>query len=311
MRVLELPFNLRTAYRLLSDKTQLQEAITLLAQRPDAFDHLALVKHFEVFYLNLKSEGQSEGEIATIANFLAPYQHPAVADVFCSDQPDTLKMEEVDLGKKICLSMSEEYARERKYIFTILKLLFYQHGLRRLDLKARDERAFWGKNLLVLVGEEFQDVVTASDGGMSDYTVSAKIREANVSLLVLTQSQTSLLPPHKNKDQAHVLTLNLRNRMIYRAADEECAKRSADFIGKRKVQKRSRSTGHKGVQYTYQEIEEHKVKTWQLRKLPSFTPILLHAGKPGRYKRTALRPLTGREVTPLRDAQRQRTNQHV
>jgi hypothetical protein len=80
MRVLELPFNLRTTYRLLSDKTQLQEAITLLAQRPDAFNHLALVKHFEVFYLNLKREGQSEGEIATIANFLAPYQHPGPDD---------------------------------------------------------------------------------------------------------------------------------------------------------------------------------------------------------------------------------------
>jgi type IV secretory pathway TraG/TraD family ATPase VirD4 len=137
---------------------------------------------------------------------------------------------------------------------------------------------------------------------MSDYTVSAKIREANVALLVLTQSQTSLLPPHKNKDQAHVLMLNLRNRMIFRAADEECAKRSADFIGKKRVQKRSRSIGNKGVQYSYQEAEEHKVKTWQLRQLPSFSPILIHVGKPGRFKRSVLQPLTGREVHPFHNS---------
>lgn len=138
--------------------------------------------------MNLKSEGQTEGELGTIGNFLAPYQHPAVAEVFCSDHPDTITIDQVDRGRKICLSISEEYAHERKYLFSVLKLLFYRHGLRRLDLKARDPDAFWRKNLLLLVGEEFQDVVTSSVGGMSDYTVSGKVREANVALIVLTQS---------------------------------------------------------------------------------------------------------------------------
>lgn len=97
--------------------------------------------------------------------------------------------------------MSEEYAHERKYVFSVLKLLFYQHGLRRLDLKARDPHEFWKKNLLVLVGDEFQDVVTSSVGGMSDYTASGKIREANVALIALTQSYLSLLPPHATRQR--------------------------------------------------------------------------------------------------------------
>ena len=134
-----------------------------------------------------------EGELGTIGNFLAPYQQPAIAEVFCSEEPDTISIDQVDQGRKICLSISEEYAHERKYVFSILKLLFYQHGLRRL---ACDPLAFWKKNLLVLVGEEFQDVVTSSVGGMSDYSVSGKIREAKVALIVLTQSYVSLLPPH-------------------------------------------------------------------------------------------------------------------
>ena len=219
MRALELPFNLRTAYNLLVNKDHLKNTLDTVPDHPRAKHLLPLVQHFETFYLNLKSEGQSEGELGTIGNFLAPYQHPAVAEVFCSDQPDTITIDQVDQGKKICLSISEEYAHERKYVFSIVKLLFYQHGLRRLDLKARDPLAFWKKNLLVLVGEEFQDVVTSSVGGMSDYTVSGKIREANVALIVLTQSYLSLLPPHANKDQANVLVLNLRNRMIFRSAD--------------------------------------------------------------------------------------------
>ncbi len=296
MRGLQLPFNLRTAYHLLSNKDELKNTLDTVTEHPRAKELLPLVQHFETFYLNLRSEGQSEGEVATIANFLAPYQHPAVAEVFCSERPDTVTIHQVDEAKKICLSMSEEYARERKYIFTILKLLFYQHGLRRLDLKARDPLAFWKKNLLVLVGEEFQDVVTSSDGGMSDYTVSGKIREANVALIILTQSHESLLPPHTNKDQANVLVLNLRNRMIFRAADEQCAKKSADFIGKKRVNKRSRSVGSKGVTYSYQDTEEHKIKAWQLRKMPIFHTVLVHAGRPGQFKKVSLKPLSGHEL---------------
>jgi Type IV secretory system Conjugative DNA transfer len=296
MRTLDLPFNLRTAYNLLVNKDHLKNTLDTVPDHPRARELLPLVQHFETFYLNLKSEGQSEGELGTIGNFLAPYQHPAVAEVFCSDQHDTITIDQVDQGKKICLSISEEYAHERKYLFSVLKLLFYQHSLRRLDLKARDPQAFWRKNLLVLVGEEFQDVVTSSVGGMSDYAVSGKIREANVALIVLTQSYLSLLPPHANKDQANVLVLNLRNRMIFRAADAECAKQSADFIGKKVTNKRSRSVGSRGVTYSYQETEEYKVKPHQLREMPVYRAVLVHAGRPGQFKRVSLKMLTGNEI---------------
>jgi hypothetical protein len=148
----------------------------------------------------------------------------------------------------------------------------------------------------VLVGEEFQDVVTSSIGGMSDYTVSGKIREANVALIVLTQSYVSLLPPHANKDQTNVLVLNLRNRMIFRAADEECAKQSPAFIGKRIVNKCSRSVGSRGVTYSYQETEDYKCHPYQLREMPLYRAVLVHAGRPGRFRKVSLKMLTGNEI---------------
>ena len=114
MRALELPFNLRTAYNLLANKDHLKNTLDTVPEHPRAKELLPLVQHFETFYLNLKSEGQSEGELGTIGNFLAPYQHPAVAEVFCSDEPDTVTIDQVDQGKKICLSMSEEYAENIK-----------------------------------------------------------------------------------------------------------------------------------------------------------------------------------------------------
>ena len=73
---------------------------------------------------------------------------------------------------------------------------------------------------------------------MSDYNSVDVIREAQGTVVAAAQSSTSFVPP-LGKDKAKVLTLNLRNRMIFKAADEEGAVESADFLGKKKVIKRS------------------------------------------------------------------------
>jgi hypothetical protein len=65
MRALELPFNLRTAYNLLANKDHLKNNLDIVPEHPRAKELLPLVQHFETFYLNLKSEGQSEGELGT------------------------------------------------------------------------------------------------------------------------------------------------------------------------------------------------------------------------------------------------------
>jgi hypothetical protein len=62
MRALDLPFNLRTAYNLLANKDHLKNTLDTVPEHPRAKELLPLVQHFETFYLNLKSEGQSEGE---------------------------------------------------------------------------------------------------------------------------------------------------------------------------------------------------------------------------------------------------------
>ena len=66
------------------------------------------------------------------------------------------------------------------------------------------------------------------------------------------------MPPLGN-DKAKVLTLNLRNRMIFRSADEADAVQAADFIGKMRIVKRSwgYSAGKRNVNYN--ETEEHKI----------------------------------------------------
>jgi len=93
---------------------------------------------------------------------------------------------------------------------------FYTHVLRGFD-RRKDERT--DDNLLILWADEAQRFVTASDEGMSDYNCIDFMREAKATLVAAAQSSTSFIPP-LGEERAQVLTLNLRNRMIFKAADE-------------------------------------------------------------------------------------------
>ncbi|MDQ3624879.1 MAG: type IV secretion system DNA-binding domain-containing protein, partial [Verrucomicrobiota bacterium] len=98
----------------------------------------------------------------------------------------------------------------------------------------------------------------------SDYNCIDVIREAQATVVAAAQSSTSFVPP-LGRDKARVFTLNLRNRLIFKAADEEGALESADFIGKAKVIKKSWGyTGGK-MSRNYSEQEEHRMKPHALR----------------------------------------------
>ena len=114
------------------------------------------------------------------------------------------------------------------------------------------------------------------------------IREAGATIVAAAQSTTSLVPPLGN-DKSKVLTLNLRNRIIFRSADEADAVQSADFLGKKQVIKRSwgSSAGRRSVNYS--ETVEHKIKPHKLRNLRDHECVLVYCEKG--FQRVTLPPL--------------------
>jgi len=181
--------------------------------------------------------------------------------------------------------MPQKFQTERRYVNTFLKLLFYTHALRRFD-QPREQRA--QNNLLILWADEAQRFMTASEDGISDYNVVDVLREAGATIIAAAQSTTSLVPP-LGHDKSKVLTLNLRNRMIFRSADEADAIQSADFLGKKTVVKRSwgNSAGKRSVNYS--ETEEHKIKPHKLRNLRDHECVLVHCEHG--FRRVTLPPL--------------------
>ena len=209
----------------LLDETAMNMALQELATDYPTGRGKFLVQHFTERYRKQPPE-QMGGVKETISNYLQFFLTPDVAQIF-SASGNTFDFADIDRGKIVCVAMPQKYQVERRYINTFLKMLFYTHALRRFD-RLKEERA--KDNLIILWADEAQRFVTASDEGMSDYNCIDVMREARATLVAAGQSSTSFIPP-LGEEKAQVLTLNLRNRIIFKAADEAGALESANFLG--------------------------------------------------------------------------------
>jgi hypothetical protein len=278
------PVTLSGALELLSNKPKLEEELEFLVkldlQTPR---RRVLNDHFKHRFLEQPPE-QIGGVRETIGNYLQYFLTPEVAEIFCV-RNSTFDFSAIDEGKIILVTMPQKFQTERRYVNTFLKLLFYNHALHRFD---QDKAQRSKNNLLILWADEAQRFMTASEDGTSDYNCVDVIREAGATIVAAAQSTTSLIPPLGN-DKSRVLTLNLRNRMIFRSADEADAVQAADFLGKKQVMKRSwgSSAGKRNVNYS--ETEEHKIKSYKLRKLRDHECVLVHCEKG--FRQVTLPPL--------------------
>jgi type IV secretory pathway TraG/TraD family ATPase VirD4 len=283
LREIGADVTLDNAYHLLLDQSDLDEAMTDLASGHQTTRRRELAEHFANRFLSQPPE-QIGGVKETIANYLQPFITPEIAQVFCAPG-NSFDFADLDRGKIVCVAMPQKFQMERRYINTFLKMLFYTHALRRFD-KPADERQ--RDNLLILWADEAQRFVSASEDGMSDYNCIDVIREARATVVAAAQSSTSFIPP-LGREKARVFTLNLRNRLIFKAADEEGALESADFLGKKRVIKRSWGYHSGRMSRNYSEQEEHKIKPHVLRNYPKHTAVVVHCERG--YRRRLLAPI--------------------
>jgi hypothetical protein len=274
---------LENAYELLLNDGLLDATLEELKSEYRTERDVAVMDHFEHRYRKQPAE-QKGGVRETIANYLQCFLTPDISEVFCP-RGNTFDFDEIDRGKIICVAMPQKYQAERRYVNTFLKMLFYTHVLRRFDKTKADRQ---DDNLLILWADEAQRFVTASDEGMSDYNCIDVMREAKATIVAAAQSSTSFIPP-LGAEKTRVLTLNLRNRLIFKAADEAGAVESADFLGQKKTRKVSYGYSGGSATRNYTDIEEHKIKPYQLRNLRKHQCVLVHCEQG--FSRALLPPL--------------------
>ena len=278
------PITATNAYDLLTSKTELEIALAELAALEPTVRHLRLAEIFEQTFVKHEAKEQRAGEIGTSQNYLEYLGTPEIAEIFSSNQPDTCSIADVDKGKIFCIDVPQDYTTERQYVFTVIKLLVYRHALRRYALPPWEKYAL---NQLIYVGDEFQNVITASHDGTSDFNVIDRLRDCMLMLIVSAQAFESLIPP-QTKEQAEVLALNLKNLVMYRAASETDALRCANALGKRWVERATRTVHPDHTARTYSQVEEYRIKPHEFRNLPDHTAVVRHCTNG--FKKVCLRP---------------------
>ena len=270
LRFAGMPVTLESTYEFLTSDTLPLEVMAMVAKQ-NTSEALALQEHFQNVLQGQPAE-QLGGVKTTIANYLKYFTDPDIAAVFCPSQ-SSFDFRSIDRGKVICISIPQRYQVERRYINTLLKLSFYAHALQRFDCSP-EERA--SNNLLVFWADEAQRVVTASSDGMSDHNVVDVIREARATVVMATQSYTSLIPPLGDEQIAKVLIANLANRITFSAADEESAKIAADTLGK--YGGKRRTEGYSGGRRTVSLTAEDRyfIEPYAFRKLRKFHAVVQH-----------------------------------
>jgi hypothetical protein len=237
--------------------------------------------HFLNGYLRQPPE-QLGGVISTIYNYLNYFTDPDLVQVFGAEE-NSFEFSDLDDGAIICIAMPQKYQTERRYVTTILKLLFYTHALRRFDPRPPNKRPLSSDNLLICWQDEAQRFVSESDGNVD------VIRQANTTTVLAAQSKVSFIPPLGTREKADVTLLNLRNRIIFKAADRTCAEGSADFIGKKLIWKKSYTRGMGNRSTTRSREEEYHVKAFELMALPKFSAVVKHCEK--KFRRARIHPI--------------------
>jgi hypothetical protein len=278
------PVTATKAYDLLTSETELKAALAEMAALEPTVRRLRLAEIFEKTYLGHEAKEQRAGEIGTSQNYLEYLGTPEIAEIFSSKEPDTCSMADVDRGKIFCIDVPQDYTTERQYVFTVIKLLLYRHALRRYALPRWQKYAL---NQLIFVGDEFQNAITASHDGTSDFNVIDRLRDCLLMLIVSAQAFESLIPP-QTKEQAEVLLLNLKNLVMYRAASEADALRCANALGRHWVERATRTVHLDHTAHTYQRVEEYRIKPHEFRSLPDHTAVVRHCTNG--FKKVCLRP---------------------
>ena len=267
------PVTFTALYHYLTSTTETEHLISALESHGTERAQ-ELARHFATRFVSQTGD-QLSGVLGTIDNTLAPFVVEAVAEVFCSAEPNSVTLEDIDRGKILCLSLPQAYPASRYAINTLLKQLFYFHAMRRYERRgaAVNGEGPPAENMLVCFMDEAQHGVRAGEYG--DHRFLDRLRDAKAGFIAATQDHQSFYGPLGRQD-ADILMLQFRNRLIYTAASQPSAEISADFIGKAERMKVTHcmTGGRTSISRTPQD--EHIVKAHQIRQLPQHRAYILH-----------------------------------
>lgn len=208
--------------------------------------HDLIFSHFDA---KIKS-----GVNATIAQSLAPFNHPDLLDAFCSSDCSPAKMEDTLTGTVYLVDMPLSiWGLGGKVAYTFIKLRFFNL------MQNRNQYSDQHKNKPVFfMCDEYQEIVSANRDGLSDLNFWDKSRSSKTVGIISSQSIASFYAALGNHDLAHALLQNFRQKLCLRTEDPVTLDFMERLVGRARVQKVSNSYSTHGNHHASKTITESR-----------------------------------------------------
>lgn len=188
------------------------------------------------------------GVTSSLTQILENFTHPDLIDTFCNDDADTANLEDiVNKGTVFAVKLNlAKWGLSGKAILTFIKLRYFNLIQERPNRK-KDEPGLPALNqerLCFMCCDEYQDLISASNIGISDKNFWDKARSAKNIGLVSTQSVASLKSAIADADLTSTILQNFRGAQIcLRSSDKETLEYFSYLGGKALVERKSESIG--------------------------------------------------------------------
>lgn len=217
--------------------------------------HDLIFSHFDA---KIKS-----GVNATIAQALAPFNHPDLLDAFCSSDCEPAKMEDILNGCVYLVDMPLSiWGLGGKVAYTFIKLRFFNLMQNRNQHPTQNKM-----NPVFFMCDEYQEIVSANRDGLSDLNFWDKSRSSKTIGIISSQSIASFYAALGNHDLAHALLQNFRQKLCLRTEDPVTLDFMERLVGRARVKKLADSQGNGNSSRTITESREGVIDAQLFREL--------------------------------------------
>lgn len=203
------------------------------------------------------------GVNATVAQALAPFNHPDLLDAFCSSHDSSVEMEDILEGTIYLVDMPlSTWGLGGKVAYTFIKLRFFNL------MQNRNRHPTHNKNNPVFfMCDEFQEIVSANRDGLSDLNFWDKSRSSKTIGIISSQSIASFYAALGSHDLAHALLQNFRQKICLRTDDPITVDFVDRLVGRAKVKKVTNSYSGQNETKTFTDSREGVVDAQLFRHL--------------------------------------------
>lgn len=167
------------------------------------------------------------GVNATIAQVLAPFNHPDLIDAFCSTTKNNVPIENVLNGAVYLVALPlAVWGLGGKVVYTLIKLRFFNVMQLRTSQQVKQEEL--GQDGIEKINkekpvffmcDEFQEIVSANRDGLSDLNFWDKSRSSKTIGIISAQAISSFYAAIGDRDVANALLQNFRQKICFRTED--------------------------------------------------------------------------------------------